>query len=295
MKKRIVYTTCILFLAAAAFAVGQLKHIGISQNGSLLIPTGQLISPAGDHVEVNDRPLGMVVSPDGGTVFVSTGSNFAPRAVHLIDLGSRSVKQTIPVGDSFVGIALNKEGTTLYVGGGSNNDVKIFQKQANGTFAADGSVTIAGGAPSGLALSPDESKLYVALNMRNSIAVVDVKTRTFTEIAVGTYPYTVVVSPDGRHVYVSNWGGRRPGPNDKTDGMSPVIVDPRTGIAASGTVSVIDTQLARVEAEIDVGLHPSALALGPHGSRLFVANANSDTVSIVDTSSNRVVNAIPVS
>ena len=295
MKKRIVYTTCILFLAAAAFAVGQLKHIGISQNGSLLIPTGQLISPAGDHVEVNDRPLGMVVSPDGGTVFVSTGSNFAPRAVHLIDLGSRSVKQTIPVGDSFVGIALNKEGTTLYVGGGSNNDVKIFQKQANGTFAADGSVTIAGGAPSGLALSPDESKLYVALNLRNSIAVVDVKTRTFTEIAVGTYPYTVVVSPDGRHVYVSNWGGRRPGPNDKTDGMSPVIVDPRTGIAASGTVSVIDTQLAGVEAEIDVGLHPSALALGPHGSRLFVANANSDTVSIVDTSSNRVVNAIPVS
>src|SRR5262249_46309493 len=150
------------------------------------------------------------------------------------------------------GIALNKAGTTLYVGGGTDNNVKIFQKQADGTFLADGVVGIPGGAPSGMSLSVDQTKLYVALNLRNSVAVMDVKTRSYVEIPVGTYPYTVAASPDGQHVYVSNWGGRRPGPQDTTDGMNPVIVDPRTGIAASGTISVINIQLGKVEAEVEV-------------------------------------------
>jgi YVTN family beta-propeller protein len=145
-----------------------------------------------------------------------------------------------------------------------------------------------------MSLSPDETKLYVALNLRNSVAVVDVNTRTYVEISAGTYPYTVVASMDGRHVYVSNWGGRRPGPGDTTDGLNPVIVDPRTGIAASGTISVINSQLGRVEAEVEVGLHPSALALSRDGAHLYVANANSDTVSVMDTNNNQVVRTLTV-
>src|SRR5215813_3067703 len=250
MKRKFIYSTIIVLFAAAAFAAARINRVGIQQVGQYLIPTGQLLTPAGDHVEVNDRPLGMVVSPDGQTVIVGTGSNFNPRAIHLIDVNSKSVKQTIPIGDSFVGIVLNKAGTTLYVGGGTDNNVKIFQKQANGTFSANGVVNIPGGAPSGMSLSADETKLYVALNLRNSVAAMDVNTRTYVEIPVGTYPYTVVASVDGQHVYVSNWGGRRPGPGDTTDGMNPVIVDPRTGIAASGTISVINTQLGKVVAEV---------------------------------------------
>ena len=38
------------------------------------------------------------------------------------------------------------------------------------------------------------------------------------------------MSADGSKVYVSNWGGKVPGPADFTDGMFPVVVDPRTGI-----------------------------------------------------------------
>ncbi len=293
MKRKLVYSTGLLFFAVAAFAVARINQAGIQHLGSYLIPTGQLLTPAGTHVEVNDRPLGMVLSPDGQTLIVSTGSNFAPRAIHVIDVTSKSVKQTIPMG-GFVGIALNKSGNTLYIGGGSDNNVKTFQKQADGTFAAGPSVNIPGSAPSGLALSPDETKLYVALNLHNSVAVVDAKALTYSEIPVGTYPYTVVPSVDGRHVYVSNWGGRRPGSGDPTDGMNPVVVDPRTGIPASGTVSVINTDSAQVEADIEVGLHPSALALSRNGGRLYVANANSDSVSVIDTSTNHVVRTISV-
>ena len=137
--------------------------------------------------------------------------------------------------------------------------------------------------------------MYVALNLRNSVAIIDLKSRTYKEIRVGTYPYTVAVSLDGQHVYVSNWGGRLPGQNDTTDGMNPVVVDPRTGIPSTGTVSVISTQSGQVEAEIEVGLHPSALTLSSNGGHLYVANANSDTVSVIDTSTDKVTGTIAVS
>ena len=70
---------------------------------------------------------------------------------------------------------------------------------------------------------------------------------------------------------------------------SRAVVDPKTGIASSGTVSVIDTATRQVTVEIDVDLHPSGMVASPDGSRLYVANANSDTVSVIDTGTAAVV------
>ena len=70
-------------------------------------------------------------------------------------------------------------------------------------------------------------------------------------------------------------------------------VDER-GIPCSGTVSRIDLAKRKVLAEIDVGLHPSGLVRTKDGARLYVANANSDTVSVIDTKGFRVVQTVPV-
>ena len=67
-------------LALAAFALVSGRTAGVQPDGSILIPTGQTITPAGVHIEVTDRPLGMVRSPDGDLLAVVTGSNFAPRS-----------------------------------------------------------------------------------------------------------------------------------------------------------------------------------------------------------------------
>src|SRR5262249_3229067 len=120
-----------LFAGAALLGVVEYTRIGRQADGSYLIPTGQLLAPMGSHITVNDRPLGMALSPDGGTLAVVTGSNFNPRALHLIDVESRAVIQTIAMNDSFVGVAFNKAGDTLYVGGNGAGDVPILKKQAN--------------------------------------------------------------------------------------------------------------------------------------------------------------------
>ncbi len=282
-------------LATTAVALRGHFVVGAQPDGRFVVPNGQLLTPAGAHIEVNDRPLGMVLSPDHRTLAVVTGSNFNSRALHLIDVDSQTLRQTVSISNSFVGVGFSPAGDRIYVGGGASNDVKVFARAANGTFAATGAIAIARAEPSGLSLSPDGSRLYVALNMTNEVAAIDTATNAIVKrIPVGMYPYTTVVSADGSKVYVSNWGGRIPGPTDVTDGMFPVAVDPRTGIPISGTVSVIDTASNAVIKTIDVGLHPTGLALSPAGDRVYVTNANSDTVSAISTLTDSVVKTLHV-
>src|SRR5262245_61762201 len=198
-----------LGIGTTVYAVRQHQAAGVQPNGRILIPNGQTLTPAGTHVQVNDRPLGMVLSPDGTLLAVVTGSNFNPRALHLIDVQTRTLKQTIAIAASFVGVAFSPAGDRIYVGGGTSNDVKIFKRAADGTFAADGTIPISGGPnPSGLTLNADGTRLYVALNLTHEVGVIDTATRTLlARVKTGTYPYTAVISTDGKKVYVSNWGG----------------------------------------------------------------------------------------
>ncbi len=275
-------------IPASVYAARHLMSVGAQPDGSYLVPTGQRLTPPGATIDVNDRPLGMVVSPDGTKLAVVTGSNFASRALHIIDMQTKTLKQTIGIGDSFVGVDFSPSGDRIYVGGNTNDNVAVFTAAADGTYAPTSSISIPKSAPSGLEVNGDGSKVYVALNTSHQLGVIDTATGTVTRVAVGIHPYTTAISADGAKVYVSNWGGRVPGPTDVTDGMFPIVVDPRTGIPATGTVSVVDTATNTVIKTIDVGLHPTGMALSPNGHRLYVTCANSDTVAAIDTATDRV-------
>src|SRR5207245_827029 len=121
----------------------------------------------------------------------------------------------------------------------------------------------------------------------------------YTETPVGSSPERVVVRASGDKVYVANRGGKRPETGDTLDFEDPVVVDPETYKAATGTVSVVDAAQTAGSAHseaarsISVGLQPADMTLSPDGRRLFVANANTDTVTVVDTGNDTVVETIP--
>ena len=119
-------------------------------------------------------------------------------------------------------------------------------------------------------LDEDNDLIYVALSRNNSLGIVNTKTMALeTQIPVGIAPFTVVIKDS--KAYVTNWGGRIPNSEDVTGltSGSETVVNPKTGIGSSGTVSVIDLKSRSILKEIEVGLLPCNMVLSKDGSRLY--------------------------
>ncbi|NSW78167.1 MAG: bifunctional YncE family protein/alkaline phosphatase family protein [Chthonomonadetes bacterium] len=274
-------------------------RVGHQNDGATVVSTAQLVRPAGESLQFGGRPVDMVLSPDGRTLYLKDN-----RGIVVVDVGSWKVRQELLFGrggSSMYGIAVSPDGKSVYV---TNASSQIRQAKVNADGSLQWSTSIDMPAPSvggesypcGIALSADGKTAYVALSRNNSLAIVDLSQgRVVAQIGVGVAPFAVKVSRDGRRAYVSNWGGRHPREGERTATTSgtPALVDAR-GVAVSGTVSVVDLEAQRVIAEIEVGLQPCALALDEQHGRLYVANANSDTVSVIDTKNLQVVETISV-
>ncbi len=279
--------------------------VGPQSDGTFVVATTQVVSPAGESLEFPGRPTDLALSPEGRTLAIKTTGRSTPDApdadIVFIDMQRRKVQQMlqVPRGDNnFCGIAWSSDGGTLWTTDAKGN-LRPACRQADGTFGWRDPIALPGpdgkgdSAPGGLCLDEARGRIYVTLSLNNSLAVVDPAGGTVErEIPVGIAPYTVV--QHGDRLYVSNWGGCRPVEGDKTGptGKSRAVVDPETGIANTGSVSVIDLRSNEVVKEMLVGLHPSGMALSPDGRLLYVANANSDTVSEVDTARDEVTRTL---
>jgi YVTN family beta-propeller protein len=275
------------------------QQVGPRPEGSHFVATGQLLRPAGESLQFGGRPVDIALSPDKRTLYVKDN-----RGIVVVDVETWKVRQELLVGrggSSMHGIAVSPDGSRVYFTD-AGSLLREAVVQPDGSLQWGKSIEMPrpdiGGEsyPCGIALSTDGNTAYVALSRSNSLAAVDLREgKVVAQIPVGVAPFAVKVSADGGRAYVSNWGGRHPRSGEKTATTSgtPAVVDAR-GVAASGTVSVIDLQAKTVIAEIEVGLQSSGIALDEAHSRLYVANANSDTVSVIDTSTLRVVETISV-
>jgi YVTN family beta-propeller protein len=295
--------------------------VGIAGGGRFVTPASQILTPAGQQVFLPDmRPQGIVLSPDG-RLLVTSGKT---AEIVVLDPVSGDVLRRVALphdpsslgGEDPVSTHLlhpDTHGELAYTGLIFSPDGRrIFLSNVGGSvksFAVDGtnivpnrSYLLPGSGvarrtndiPSGLALSPDGRRLFVALNLSNRLLELDLESGAAIRLFdVGVAPYDVAVV--GAKAYVSNWGGRRPGTNDLTGPAgwgTRVRVDPKRHIASEGSVSVIDLATGAVQQEILVGLHATALAVAPGGRHVLVANAGSDSVSVIDTRSDRIVETI---
>ncbi len=274
-------------------------QVGQIPDGGYLVPTQQTIRPAGVAVSFLGRPVDLILSPDGKTVYVKDN-----RGLVVIDAETWKIRQELKYpegGSSMHGLAVSRDGMRLYA---TTAQDMLWEAKAEtgGALAWGRKIALPGpggrGASHacGIAFSPDESRLYVCLSIKNSLGVVDLSEgRLVREIPVGVAPFDVVLSRDGKTAYVSNWGGRRPKAGERTakSAETDTLVDER-GVASSGSVSFIQLETGTEEAQIETGLHPSDLILNADGSRLYVANANTDTVSVIDTHAARQTEVIRV-
>jgi len=139
--------------------------------------------------------------------------------------------------------------------------------------------------------------LYVVLNGNNQIVKINLKTKEkIWNKPTGVAPYGLALT--GKQLFVTNWGGSMPTDTTgrETAGVpyGATYTDTKTGATAGGTVQVIDPESGNVIKEIPVGLHPNVIIASKDGRFLYVANANSDNVSVIAVATLQVVENIPV-
>jgi YVTN family beta-propeller protein len=249
-----------------------LSRAADNQGRQICLPTGVCLDETATNergsIDVGNMPLNMTLSPEGDRIVVSL-SGWREQGLQIVDLEAGSVVQALPQPSAFLGLAFSPDGKTLYASGGDEDAVYVYSwqnKQAtlvNRIALAEKDPKKNGTRfPAGIALSVDGKKLYVAENLGDSLAVIDVETKLIEQrLPTDAYPYNVAVAPDGK-VFVSAWG--------------------------ANTISVFtagDNGLLKESRKITVGRHPSALLLNKNGSRLFVASASTNQISVIDTKS----------
>jgi YVTN family beta-propeller protein len=158
------------------------------------------------------------------------------------------------------------------------------------------------GAPA-VARRPNGSGHRVAvlpLPANDTLAILDADSgRVLGAVPLGVLPVAAVVSEDGQVAWVTSFGGPKPKAGERAASqccdprVERVRVDAR-GIAERGSVSRVDLVAMRVTNVIAVGLHPTGIAWDERQGRLFVANGNSDSVSVIDTRTNAVTATIAI-
>ena len=310
LPKRFRYATLTLAIFGAltsslSFAdMDEKQRVGRKADGTVVLPTNQIIKPAGSQVEFRGRPNAVVISPDQKTAAFLNG---AYKAIILVDIATNTVKQEFDAAGSsasFDGITYSKDGRKLYASQ-ANNRIIVANVADDGKLTLDHTISMpkstipypgredGNSYPGGMALSEDGTTLYVVLSRNNSLAVVDLISRSVKkEIPVGNAPHGVVVA--GNLAYVSNQGGRWAKSGDFTNDSSgtAIVANPTSGFAITGTVSVVDLNAGKEIKSIEVELQPTAMLLD--GNRLFVANTNSDTVSVINTQSGRQVQTLNI-
>ncbi|QUC62539.1 phosphoesterase [Streptomyces sp. A2-16] len=270
-----------------------------------VISSDQFLKPYGSRTVIDDgKIMSSTVSPDGTHLAAAVTDGDA--ALVIMDLATGQVKQRIGANAAddlrIAAASVGQEGPTY-----SPDGKQLWLGQATGytkfTVAADGTLADPVAVPiptvgtqqalvGAAVFSADGSTVYAAVNGQNKVVALDAATGTVEQSwAVGTAPRGLALV-DGK-LYVSNEGGRpaRAGETTMNSYGTQVPADPETGASTTGTVSVIDTaHPAAAVGTLTVGLHPTAVYA--ENGTVFVTNTADNSVSVIDTRRNKVVQTI---
>jgi DNA-binding beta-propeller fold protein YncE len=281
------------------------------------MPNGWRLTPAGEQVSTQRFPLGLTATADQKQILVTSDSG-GLQSLHVIDAETLSATMT-PAANLFMGVAVTPAGQVFASGGNAN---RVFRLRLAGPTlvhedlteaqpapihsAVDGIVgQIANGAgqtapalpvgdgirvpgyPGGSLLDGD--LLYVAGTLSEAggtpnacpggntvcgrVTIIDTKAANglgavIARVPVGMDAFGLALDPVRKVLYVSNWAD-----------------ESGRGGGKGGTVSAVDVSNPLTAHEVGwatVGHHPSAVQLSADRNRLFVANTNDDSISVLD-------------
>lgn len=265
MKK----TVLIMMLAGIAISISAQISSDLSSH-RVALPNGWYLSPVGKVLQLGDLPLNIAVSPNGKLAAV-TNNGQSTQMIHLVDVKKETVTDSVVIGKSWLGLVFSDNGKELYASGGNDNWIIKYKVRRKKLINAD---TIRIGKPwpekisiAGLALDGRKKVIYAVTKENNMLYCIDLVTKSIlSQTPLGGEGYTCILSPDRKTLYASCWGC------DK--------------------VVIFDTYSRTIRGSIDVGDNPNDMCITRDGIWLFVANANDNNVSVIDTRAGRVIETL---
>ena len=271
MKKQLLLLAAAVALTASAIAQTPGK---IEKTGQVLLPNGWKLSPAGRGLQLGDLPLNIQLSASGRLLAV-TNNGQSTQSIQLIDPKNEKLLDEKIIKKSWYGLAFSRDEKTLYASGGNDNWILAYAIADNKIGAAD---TIKLGLPwpkgkictTGITVNKSNTRLYTVTKEDSSLYVIDPAThKILNKLKLAAEAYSCVLSPDEKTLYISIWGGEE--------------------------VTCYDTHTGKLTTSIKTGSHPNELLLNKKGSWLFVANANDNSVSVINTATQKTAEVISVS
>jgi YVTN family beta-propeller protein len=288
------------------------------QNGpNAMLMTGWKTTPAGRQLASGDMILSGKVSPDG-TLFAFTNSGYTRHGLHIVDLATEKEIASFPLEQSWSGLAFSPDGKRIFVSGGAGNplsDIQYFDRWDNeGWKEARAGFTLFGAAKdktavSSLSVSADGKLLYALNNSDDHLYILETHGgRAVARLRIGDHPISARLSRDGKTLYVANLGGANVASVDVRDPNRPAVIatlstdphpndlvltaDDRLFVSCGNTNTVISFDLktgqrlevinTALEPKAPAGSTPNSLALTADGETLYVANADNNSVAVID-------------
>lgn len=255
---------------ATARAANRANPVAALETSRVKLPNGWSLTPVGRSLNLDDLPLNMAVSPDGKRIAI-TNNGQSTQSIQLVDVQSEKLLSTITIAKAWVGIKFSPDGKLVYASGSNNNNVLVYSTEGDKLTAVD---TIQIGKPlpnrmwvAGIELDKTGQTLFAVTKDDSTLHVVDVKTGEVQKrIKLPADPYTVLRSPADNNIYISIWGGEQ--------------------------IAIYDPAQGQLIGSIPTGSHPNDLLFSKDGHYLFSANANDNTVTVIDATQRRVLETL---
>ncbi|PWK76499.1 YVTN family beta-propeller protein [Mucilaginibacter oryzae] len=262
----------IALLCIAFQSLAQTKLPGkIEQTGQVLLPNGWKLSPAGRSLPLGDLPLNMQLSSSGRLLAV-TNNGQSTQSIQLIDPQNEKLLDEQVIRKSWYGLAFSRDEKKLYASGGNDNCILVYNIKADKLGTPD-TIKLAANSwpkskvcPTGLVTNRSNSRLYSVTKEDSTLYIINPgKKEIVNKVKLPAEAYACTLSPDEKTLYISLWGGDMLGFYN----------------IASQTLSTIKTPS-----------HPNELLLDKKGKYLYIADANDNAVSVVNTATRKIVETV---
>jgi YVTN family beta-propeller protein len=262
----------IAFISLSSVAIAQVPG-KIAATSQVLLPNGWKLSPVGRSLPLGDLPLNMQLSASGKLLAV-TNNGQSTQSIQLIDPKTEKLLDERIIKKSWYGLAFSRDEKTLYASGGNDNRILAYPIENNKIGAAD-TIKLGESWPknkictTGITLNKSNTRLYTVTKEDSALYVIEPAShKILKKVKLAAEAYSCILSPDEKILYISIWGG------EEVSCYSTV----------TGAISNIKT-----------GNHPNELLLNKKGTWLFVANANDNSVSVINTATRKTVEVISTS